>query len=150
MSGDGSEQVKPCLHPAHCRQHCERHNHQKNCLLVHVPPEHKARPGADGEGAEKGGEGVGGEPQLGQGGQDCYKGDDSCGGWWHGGENGVGDVLHKASSHTCGGNFRGQLAKSLASNSQCFVGNIVESPKVRCPICMAETSFERKEAGKNL
>ena len=117
MAGGGSDQVEPCLRPAHGGQHCKGHNHQEDRLLVHVPPEHEAGPRAEGECAEEGGERVGGEPELGQGRQDYEKGDYGCGGGGDRGEDGVVDVLHQASSHACRGNFHGQLTESLACHS---------------------------------
>lgn len=117
MSSGGSDKVEPCLCPAHSGQHCKGHNHQDNCLLMHVPAKHEAGPGAERECAEEGGERMGGEPEFGQGGQDCEKRDYGCSKGWYRWEDGVIDVLNKASSHTCRGNFHGQLAQSLAYHS---------------------------------
>ena len=150
MSSGGSDQVEPCLRPAHSGQDCKGHNHQEDCLLVHMPAEHEAGPRAEGEGAEEGGEGVRGEPELGQGGQYGEKRYYSCGKGWHGGEDGVVDVLYKASSHTCRGNIYGQLAEPLAYHGQRLVCHVVESPEVGRPVGVAESSFERKQAREHV
>ena len=150
MASGGSDQVQPRLGPAHGGQHCQGHNHQEDRLLVHVPPKHETGPCAEGERAEEGGERVGREPELGQGGQERKKHDYSCGGGGHGREDGVVDVLHQTSGHACGGNIHGQLAKSLAYHSQHLVCHVIESPEVGRPIGMAETSFEGKQAREHL